>query len=161
MSKKYSSADLLMVKRSIELAKEGIGKGGGPFGAVIAGNGDVISEAFNEVVISSDPSAHAEVLAIRRACEKLGTHNLGGMTLYASCEPCPMCLGAIYWAGISRVFYASGRHDASVAGFGDEEFYAEIGKSPDERKIPFIQVEEAEGKEVFAAWERNDKKIRY
>lgn len=161
MTGKYDSDDLFLIKRSIWLAKEGIGKGGGPFGAVIARDGVIISEAFNEVVISSDPSAHAEVLAIRRACQKLGTHNLTGLTLYASCEPCPMCLGAIYWAAISRVFYASDRHDASVAGFGDEKFYTEIGKLPEERKIPFIKIEVAGGKEVFAAWEMNDKKIRY
>ena len=161
MNKKYNSTDLFLMNRSIALAKEGIGKGGGPFGAVIARDGIIISEAYNEVVISSDPSAHAEVLAIRRACEKLGTHNLAGLTLYASCEPCPMCFGAIYWAGLSRVFFACGRHDASDAGFGDEEFYTEMGKSPDERRIQFIHIEEADGKGVFEEWEMNDKKIRY
>jgi guanine deaminase len=151
--------DLLM--RAVAIAIGGIGKGGGPFGALVTKNGEIIAEAYNKVVFSGDPTAHAEILAIRKASEVTGSHDLSDCTIYASCEPCPMCLGAIYWAGIKRVFFASGRSDAAKAGFGDELFYEEIMKSPDKRKISFIRIGEVDGSEVFKIWDLFENKISY
>jgi guanine deaminase len=147
--------------RTLDVAMEGILKGGGPFGAVITRNGEIITEAFNEVVLTNDPTAHAEIMAIRKACKSAGTHDLSDCTLYTSCEPCPMCLGAIYWSGIRKVFYASDRKDAARAGFGDDFFYEEIYKSPDQRKILFSQIPGVDGQEVFEMWNRYEKKIFY
>jgi tRNA(Arg) A34 adenosine deaminase TadA len=161
MKLKIRKADREFLKRAVKAASEGIKKGGGPFGAIIVKNGKVISEAYNEVVFSSDPTAHAEVLAIRKACEAIGSHDLAGSDLYASCEPCPMCLGAIYWSGISRVFYASGRQDAAKAGFGDALFYDELAKSPEERKIAFCRIEDIDGTEVFKLWGKYENRIPY
>jgi len=161
MEVRIKKIDRKILKRAIEIALDGIEKGGGPFGAVIAKNGKIISESNNEVVNSTDPTAHAEILAIRRACTLLGTHNLTGYDLYASCEPCPMCLGAVYWSGISRVFYASGRGDAAKAGFGDELFYEELSISPEQRRIVFCRINDVDGNEVFKLWERYEKRIRY
>jgi guanine deaminase len=150
-----------MLIRALDVAMEGIPKGGGPFGAVITRKGEIIAEAYNEVVSTSDPTAHAEIVAIRKACRSTGSHDLSDCTLYASCEPCPMCLGAIYWSGIIKVFYASNRKDAAKAGFGDDFFYEEINKKPDQRKISFCQIPEVNGLEVFEMWDRYDKKILY
>lgn len=161
METRIKESDRKILKRAIEVALEGIEKGGGPFGAVIAKNGEIISESNNEVVSGTDPTAHAEILAIRKACTLLGTHDLTGYDLYASCEPCPMCLGAIYWSGISRVFYASGRRDAAKAGFGDELFYEELAKSPEQRRIVFRRINDVDGSEVFKLWDRYEKKILY
>lgn len=147
--------------RALDVAMEGIQKGGGPFGAVITRNGKIIAEAYNEVVSTNDPTAHAEIMAIRKACKSTGSHDLSDCTLYASCEPCPMCLGAIYWSGIMKVFYASNRKDAAMAGFGDDFFYEEIYKSPDQRKISFCQIPEINGNEVFEMWDGYEKKILY
>ena len=112
--------DKLFLLRAIEIAGKGIDKGGGPFGAVISNDGIIIAEAYNSVVLNNDPTAHAEILAIRKASATLKSHNLGECTLYSSCEPCPMCLGAIYWAGIKKVVYACDRVDAESAGFSDK-----------------------------------------
>lgn len=161
MKIRVKNADREFLKRAVDIAAEGIQKGGGPFGAVITMEGKIISEAYNEVVYSSDPTAHAEILAIRKACDTLRSHDLSGCDLYASCEPCPMCLGAIYWSGISRVFYASERGDAADAGFGDELFYEELSKSPEKRKIAFCRIEDIDGSRVFKLWEMYEKKIRY
>lgn len=161
MKVRIKNIDRELLKRAVDIAAEGIQKGGGPFGAVIAREGVIISEAYNEVVFSSDPTAHAEVLAIRKACESLSSHDLSGCDIYASCEPCPMCLGAIYWSGISRVFYASERGDAAEAGFGDELFYDELSKSPENRKIVFSRIDDIDGSRVFKLWETYEKKIRY
>jgi guanine deaminase len=147
--------------RAVELAGNGVNCGGGPFGAVIARNGVIISEAFNRVVLNSDPTAHAEILAIRQAASESGSHDLGECTLYTSCEPCPMCLGAIYWAGIKKVVYACDRIDAENAGFSDKLIYDEILLDPSVRKIAFIRLNVSEGNEVFREWERMDSKIRY
>jgi len=161
MNVRIKNTDRVFLNRAVDIAAEGIKKGGGPFGAVITREGKLISEAYNEVVYSSDPTAHAEILAIRKACDSLMSHDLSGCDLYASCEPCPMCLGAIYWSGISRVFYASERGDAADAGFGDELFYEELSKSPDKRKIAFCRIEDIDGSRVFKLWENYEKKIRY
>jgi guanine deaminase len=161
MKEGIKKSDRLIIKRAIAIALDGIKKGGGPFGAIIAKDGKIISEAYNEVVYSSDPTAHAEILAIRKACDSLGTHNLSGYDLYTSCEPCPMCLGAVYWSGICRVFYASLAGDAAKAGFGDEFFYEELAKPPDQRRIVFCRIDDTDSGEVFKLWDRYDKKIPY
>jgi tRNA(Arg) A34 adenosine deaminase TadA len=114
-----------------------------------------------QVVLDSDPTAHAEILAIRKAASVLNTHDLNGCVLYASCEPCPMCLGAIYWAGIKKVVYSASRHDAASAGFNDEFIYNEIDLNPSERKVTFIRVSDPEAGEVFRKWENFDDRIKY
>jgi guanine deaminase len=157
--KKKNDKELLI--RALEIAIDGITRGGGPFGAVITKDGEIISEAYNEVVFTSDPTAHAEILAIRKASESLGSHDLSDCTLFASCEPCPMCLGAIYWSGIKKVFYASDRKDAAAAGFGDDIFYKDLKKAPEKRMISFRQISEIDGREVFKIWEEYEKKISY
>lgn len=153
--------DRHFLKQAVKEACEGIKEGGGPFGAVIVRDGQIIAKAGNRVVLSHDPTAHAEVLAIREASGILDSHDLSGCVLYASCEPCPMCLGAIYWAGIRRVVFASGRADASSAGFNDSFIYSEISLNPSERKIEFIQIPDAGGEEAFIRWEQYEGKIPY
>lgn len=153
--------ELSFLRQAISLAKKSIKDGGGPFGALIVRNGEIISEANNRVVSSHDPTAHAEVLAIRKASAILKSHDLSECTIYTSCEPCPMCLGAIYWSGIKRVVYAAGRKDAANAGFSDSMIYDEIFLDPSERKVEFIGVNDAGGDEVFKAWNEYDGKIPY
>lgn len=147
-----SSSDRTYLELAIKKASENIFDGGGPFGAVIVRDGEVLATAANRVVAQADPTAHAEVLAIRHAAQKLATHDLSGCTLYTSCEPCPMCLGAIYWAGIGRVVYAATRHDAAAAGFSDEHIYNEIAMEIENRSIEFLSAAEDMGKEVFREW---------
>lgn len=161
MKRKIKEADRIFLQAAISLAADGIGKGGGPFGAVVTRKGKVISGAYNEVVYSSDPTAHAEILAIRKAAEILGTHDLSGCSLYASCEPCPMCLGAVYWSGIREVFFASDRKDASDAGFRDEEFHKDMERRPDERIISLTRISEIDGTIIFRLWENHENKITY
>ena len=153
--------DKLFLLRAIKFASDGIENGGGPFGAVIAKDGKVIAEAHNMVVVNNDPTAHAEILAIRHASEILKSHELNECTLYTSCEPCPMCLGAIYWAGISKVIYACDRTDAERAGFSDKLIYEEIMMDPSNRKISFIRLTDCGEKEVFRKWDELENKIRY
>jgi tRNA(Arg) A34 adenosine deaminase TadA len=153
--------DRSFLQRALEIAEKGIVKGHGPFGAVITRADRILAEAANEVVISNDPTAHAEVLAIRRASSSLGTHDLSGCVLYTSCEPCPMCLGAIYWSGISKVIYASDRNDAEKSGFSDKLIYDEISLDPAERKISFIKLNDAGGEKIFRKWDDFDKKVPY
>jgi guanine deaminase len=147
--------------RAVKLAEDGIEKGGGPFGAIIVNKGEIISEAVNRVVHSNDPTAHAEILAIRQASKILKTYNLSECTLFASCEPCPMCLGAIYWSGIKTVFYAADRKDAAAAGFNDKYIYDEISNRAEKRHLTFTQLKEVDGSEVFRIWNRFEKKIPY
>lgn len=158
---KVTEKDRQMLEKAIETALLGIDEGGGPFGAVITRRGKVIATDYNRVVLMNDPTAHAELLVIRKASGILKTHNLSDCTLYSSCEPCPMCIGAIYWAGIKKVFYASGRHEAEEAGFIDSLIYDEISADPSDRKINFIQVKMNTGEEVFRKWEVADNKIPY
>jgi guanine deaminase len=153
--------DRLFLQRAIEIAITGIAKGGGPFGAVITRNGEKISESFNRVVLSHDPTAHAEINAIREAAELLKSHDLSECTLYSSCEPCPMCLGAIYWAGIKKIVYACTRYDAEGAGFSDKLIYEELSLDPSERKIYFLQMRDAGGEQIFIKWNESDNKIPY
>jgi len=153
--------ELSLLHLAISLAKKSIRDGGGPFGAVIARDGKIIAEANNMVVSSHDPTAHAEILAIRKASAALKSHDLSDCVIYASCEPCPMCLGAIYWSGIKKVVYAAGRKDAADAGFNDSLIYDEIILDPSERKVSFIRVSDAGGKEVFKEWNEYEGKIPY
>ena len=153
--------DKQLLLRAIEIAGKGIDKGGGPFGAVISNDGIIIAEAYNSVVLNNDPTAHAEILAIRKASATLKSHNLGECTLYSSCEPCPMCLGAIYWAGIKKVVYASDRVDAELAGFSDKLIYEEIVLDPAERRIDFIRISDTGAKEVFKKWDQLETKMPY
>ena len=150
------------MRRAIRLAEENAASGnGGPFGAVIVKDGKVVAEGSNTVTVDNDPTAHAEVNAIRRACAVLGTFDLSGCELYTSCEPCPMCLAACYWAHVSKVFYAAGREDAADAGFDDEMIYVEVAKQLNERKLPFIQLLPEEGLRPFLLWGSNPDKVRY
>jgi guanine deaminase len=153
--------DRKFLERAVDLASESIQLGGGPFGAVITLVGKIISESGNRVVPLKDPTAHAEILAIREAAHKLGTHDLSGCILYSSCEPCPMCLGAIYWSGIKKIIYASDRHDAAKAGFNDNDIYSEICLDPSERKIIFHRVKIKEADDVFIKWKQLENKISY
>jgi guanine deaminase len=148
--------------RAIELSIGNVSSGrGGPFGAVVVKAGEVIAEGANQVTSTNDPTAHAEVLAIRAACKKLGTFNLQGCEIYASCEPCPMCLGAIYWAHLSRVYYANLAADAAKIGFDDSLIYREFAQPHSERRIPMAQMMRDEALEAFRAWENNPKRIQY
>ncbi len=153
--------DKLFLLRAVEIAGNGIQIGGGPFGAVVSKDGKIISEAYNRVVMTSDPTAHAEILAIRQAASVLKSHDLGDCTLYSSCEPCPMCLGAIYWAGIKKVVYSCDRTDAEGAGFSDKLIYEEIMLDPANRKITFLRITDTGGKEVFRKWDELENKIPY
>ncbi|MGQ5175411.1 nucleoside deaminase [Bacillus halotolerans] len=150
------------LKRAVELAREGVNAGiGGPFGAVIVKDGAIIAEGQNSVTTSNDPTAHAEVTAIRNACKALGTYQLDDCMLYTSCEPCPMCLGAIYWARPKAVYYAAEHKDAAEAGFDDSFIYEEIDKPAEERTIPFYHVTLAEHLSPFQAWRDVDHKKEY
>ncbi|WP_037317341.1 nucleoside deaminase [Salegentibacter sp. Hel_I_6] len=150
------------LKRAIQLAEEGMDKGhGGPFGAVIVKDGEIIAEANNKVTASNDPTAHAEVVAIRKACEKLQDFQLENCILYTSCEPCPMCLGAIYWARPEKVYYALTREDAAKIGFDDQFIYDEIALKMGDRKIPFENLMREEGLPVFQKWEAKGDRIDY
>jgi guanine deaminase len=153
--------DRSLLSRAVEIACNGIITGGGPFGALISKEGKIISEASNIVVLSNDPTAHAEILAIRQAALVLKTHNLSGCILYTSCEPCPMCFGAIYWAGIKKVVYACDRIDAENAGFSDKLIYEEIMLNPGNRKIIFLRLTDSGGEEVFRKWDELENKIPY
>jgi tRNA(Arg) A34 adenosine deaminase TadA len=148
--------------RAIELSIENVRSGlGGPFGAVVVKDGKIIAEGANCVTSTNDPTAHAEIIAIRKACAKLGVFELLDCEIYTSCEPCPMCLGAIYWARPARVYFGSTALDASKAGFDDSFIYREIPKPHSERKIPMIQTMREEALEAFAAWERQLDKRPY
>jgi guanine deaminase len=148
--------------RAIQLAIENVHSGqGGPFGAVIVKDSNVIAEGANQVTLTNDPTAHAEVLAIREACRKLSYFELKGFELYTSCEPCPMCLGAIYWSRLSRVYFGGLASDASQAGFDDSFIYREIAQAHPERGIPMVQMMREEALAAFRAWQEKADKIRY
>ena len=153
--------DKSLLLRAVEIAGNGIKCGGGPFGAIVSKDGKIISESYNKVVLTSDPTAHAEILAIRQAASLLKSHDLGECNLYSSCEPCPMCLGAIYWAGIKKVVYACDRADAEEAGFSDNLIYEEILLDPENRKLTFLHIKNTGGEEVFRKWDELEDKIRY
>ncbi len=150
------------MRRAIELAREGMDAGaGGPFGSVVVCNGEIIAEGYNRVTSDNDPTAHAEVTAIREACQKLGTFQLNDCEIYTSCEPCPMCLGAIYWARPKVVYYACTREDAAAIDFDDQLIYDEIDAGIDNRQITFKQMQRSEALSVFNAWQDKTDKIEY
>lgn len=150
-----------LMRKAIELSIESVRNGGGPFGAIIARKGEIIAEGSNGVTIYNDPTAHAEVTAIRKACEKLGTFDLTGCEIYTSCEPCPMCLGAIYWAHLDKIYYANDRKDAADIGFDDDFIYQEIEVKPQYRKKPSEILMREEGLETFRIWNKKTDKIEY
>ena len=149
------------MREAIRLANESVERGGGPFGAVIVKDGEVIAGSSNSVTIDNDPTAHAEVNTIRQACRKLGTFDLTGATIYTSCEPCPMCLGAIYWARISRIFYGNNRKDARDIDFADDFIYEELDRSMDERTVPIIPLLRDEALISFRMWMAKEDKKEY
>jgi guanine deaminase len=152
----------VLMARAIQLAVENVRSGqGGPFGAVVAKDGDIIAEGANRVTLTNDPTAHAEVLAIREACRKLGMFELKGCELYTSCEPCPMCLGAIYWTRLSQVYFGCLAADASHAGFDDSFIYREIAEPHSGREIPMVQMMHEEALATFHTWQEKSDKIRY
>ena len=147
--------------RAIELSISSANGTGGPFGCVIVKDDKIIAEGSNKVTFSNDPTAHAEIVAIREACKKLNTFNLSGCDLYASCEPCPMCLSAIYWSHVDNIFYANTREDAKKINFDDSLIYSEILKKNEDRKIPIKQMLRDEALKAFELWEKKTDKIEY
>lgn len=153
---------LEFLRHAVRLSAEHMRDGdGGPFAAVIVKDGAVIAEGWNRVTSTNDPTAHAEVTAIRRACETLGTFSLKGCEIYTSCEPCPMCLAAIYWARLDRITFANSRQEAAAVGFDDEHIYREISKPLEHRLIPTLKLELPEAAAVFAEWQAKPDKISY
>lgn len=157
-----STFNIDFLKRAVMLADENISSGnGGPFGAVIVKDGKIISEGANHVTTAIDPTAHAEIVAIREACRKLNSFQLDDCEIYCSCEPCPMCLGAIYWARPRAVYFAAGKDDASQAGFDDSFIYTEILQPYEKRKILTQHYPLKEASEVFIKWEETEQKTEY
>src|SRR5690554_3520399 len=149
--------DKEFIKRAIELSEKGMdNNAGGPFGAVVVKDGEIIAEGYNKVTSNNDPTAHAEVVAIREACAKLNSFQLEGCAIYTSCEPCPMCLGAIYWARPKAVYYACTKEDAAEIGFDDQFIYEEIDIGIANRSIKFFNINREEGREVFAQWKSKE-----
>ena len=149
------------MKLAIDLSIKNIEKGGGPFGAVIVKDGEIIAASANSVTIDNDPTAHAEVNAIREACKKLKTFDLSGCDIYSSCEPCPMCLGAIYWARIDKLYFANTKNDADAIGFSDNFIYDEIAKPYSERNLKTENFMREEAIKAFEIWSRTENKIEY
>ncbi len=150
------------MQRAIDLARQGMEQGaGGPFGCVVVKGDKIIAEGWNQVTSTNDPTAHAEVTAIRKACEKLNSFQLDECVIYTSCEPCPMCLGAIYWARPKKVFYACDRQDAASIAFDDQFIYDEIDAPINTRKIPFAQIGQNQALKVFKAWATKADKTEY
>ena len=152
------------LERAIQLAMDNVRKvKGGPFGAVVVRDGRIVGEGSNQVIATNDPTAHAEVVAIRNACHSLGLFQIPGCELYTSCEPCPMCLGAIYWAHIDRVYFAATQHQAAAAEFDDSFIYDQIAVPPTDRRIPMIHVPLTGDAAIapFQEWLRHPERIRY
>ena len=149
------------MRKAIALSIQNIEKGGGPFGAVIVKDGKVIATGVNRVTRNTDPTAHAEVTAIRKASKKLGTFDLAGCDIYTSCEPCPMCLGAVYWAHIDRMYYGNTKADAKNVGFDDSFIYDEIELKPEKRRLLTTQLLPDEAIEAFKAWANTENKVEY
>ena len=149
------------MQRAIELSIESINSGGGPFGSVIVKDEKIISEGMNRVTVNNDPTAHGEITAIRQACKKLNTFDLTGYELYTNCEPCPMCLSAIYWSHIDKVYYANTRDDAHKIDFLDPVIYTELQKSNEEKKLRMVQMMREEGLKAFKIWDKKADKIKY
>ena len=147
--------------RAIELSIKSVNSGTGPFGAVIVKDNKIVSEGFNIVTSSNDPTSHAEIVAIRNACKDLNNFSLEGCDLYTTCEPCPMCLSAIYWARIERVYYANTRNDAQKIDFSDAMIYEELNKTIKDRKIPMHQMMRDEALKAFDLWNKKEDKVKY
>jgi len=149
------------MKRAIELSVESVNNGGGPFGSVIVKDNKIIAEGFNKVTSNKDPTAHGEIVAIREACKKLNNFSLNQCELYSTCEPCPMCLSAIYWARIDKIYYANTRDDARKIDFDDSLIYTELQKNIDKRKISMIQIMRSEALKAFELWDKKKDKVKY
>jgi len=149
------------MRKAIQLSIKNIENGGGPFGAVIIKDGKIIATGVNRVTANNDPTAHAEVTAIRKAAKKLGTFDLSGCEIYTSCEPCPMCLGAIYWAHLDKIYYGNSKQDAKKIGFDDSFIYDEIELKPENRKIETNRLLPEEAIKAFETWEEKDDKVEY
>ena len=147
--------------RAIELSVKSANGTGGPFGCVVVKNNKIIAEGSNNVTFSNDPTAHAEIVAIRNACKKLNTFNLSGCDIFTSCEPCPMCLSAIYWSHIDNIYYANTRDDAKKINFDDSMIYSEFSKKIEDRKIPIKQILREEALKAFDIWDKKTDKIEY
>lgn len=149
------------MQRAIDLSVENVKNGGGPFGAVIVKNGEIIAEGVNRVTANNDPTAHAEVSAIRAACQKVNDFKLNGCTIYTSCEPCPMCLSAIYWAGIKDIYYGNTKKDAEAIGFGDNFIYRELSIPASQRSVPMRPMMRTEAQQAFQDWQEKEDKVEY
>jgi len=149
------------MKRAIELSVESVNNDGGPFGCVIVKDDKIIAEGSNKVTSNNDPTAHGEIVAIREACKKLNNFSLSQCELYSTCEPCPMCLSAIYWARIRKIYYANTREDAQKIDFDDSLIYSEFKKNIDERKIPMKQMMRNEALKAFELWDKKKDKVKY
>ena len=161
MALSTTQQDCGFMREAIKLANESVRRGGGPFGAVVVKDGKVIAGSSNRVTLELDPTAHAEVNAIREACRRLGTFDLKGCTIYTSCEPCPMCLGAIYWAHIDRIYYGNTRKDARDVDFADDFIYDELSRPMDERTVPIVPLLRDEAQESFRLWTEKADKTAY
>lgn len=149
------------MRKAIELSLQNVAQGGGPFGAVIVKDNEIIATGVNRVTANHDPTAHAEVSAIRNACQALGTFDLSGCIIYTSCEPCPMCLGAIYWARLDKIYYGNNKHDAARIGFDDSFIYDELALDRSQRKKMMEELLPQEARKAFDAWENKTDKIAY
>ena len=150
------------MQEAIRISIDNVESGnGGPFGAVIVKDGEIIASGTNEVTNSNDPTAHAEIVAIRAACKKLDSFQLRGCEIYCSCEPCPMCLGAIYWARPDKIYYANTKEDAARINFDDKYIYAEIDLAKEKRKLPTIQLMRDEAQMAFKQWQESTNKVKY
>ena len=147
--------------RAIELSIESVNLGGGPFGSIIVKNDKVIAEGSNKVTLNNDPTAHGEIVAIRKACKSMNNFNLSGCELYSTCEPCPMCLSAIYWARIEKIYYANTRDDAQKIDFDDSLIYSELLTDVKKRKIPMFQMMRDEALKAFELWDIKTDKVKY
>ena len=149
------------MERAIELSIQSVNNGGGPFSSIIVRDEKIIAEGSNKVTLSNDPTAHGEIVAIREACKKLNNFNLSGCELYSTCEPCPMCLSAIYWSRINKIYYANTRKDARKIDFDDSSIYSELQKNINERKIPMTQIMRNEALKAFELWDKKTDKVKY
>ena len=162
LEKEMSELNNEYMKEACHLAEYSITQGGGPFGAIIIDkNGDIVDGGHNRVTIDNDPTQHAEIVAIRNVCKKIGRFDLRGYSIYTSCEPCPMCLSAIYWARIDKIYYGNTRNDAKEIGFDDDFIYDEINQDLEHRKIPIMQVNREQAQISFRKWMEKEDKIKY
>ncbi|HUX84062.1 MAG TPA: nucleoside deaminase [Chitinophagaceae bacterium] len=150
------------MQRAVDLSAKALTNDrGGPFGAIVVKDNEIVGSGYNQVISTNDPTAHAEILAIRDACRYLGTFDLTDCEIYCSCEPCPMCLGAIYWSRISRIYYSNTRRDAAAIGFEDDFYFGELAKLPDQRSIPSIRILQPTSLKVFEDWGKKVPRVNY